>query len=350
MPRKVEDVTVGDRPTLDELARRLEAGGGFSAKGVADGVTLLAEILGDREMTTFLSFPADIVSTGTRGVLTELVRGGHVDAVVTTCGTLDHDLARCYRPYYHGDWNLDDAKLYRQGLYRLGNLVIPSANYGPVVERAMRPILERLWAGGTRRLSTRDLCWAIGEALGPKRGRDSLLYAAYERKVPVFVPGITDGAVGSQLWLYWQDHRELAVDLFADEQALSDLVFEAKRSGAIMLGGGISKHHTIWWNQFRDGLDAALYLTTAVEWDGSLSGARTREAVSWGKVKAKGRHQTVEGDVTLLLPLMVGAALERLAVGGGPARRSAPATAKRSAPRPRPRSRARSSVGRAGGS
>jgi deoxyhypusine synthase len=126
------------------------------------------------------------------------------------------------------------------------------------------------------------------------------------------VPGITDGAVGSQLWLFWQSHKAFAVDLFEDEQKLSDLVFEAKRTGAIMLGGGISKHHTIWWNQFRDGLDAALYLTTAVEWDGSLSGARTREAVSWGKLKPSGRHQTVEGDVTHLFPFMVGAALERL--------------------------------------
>jgi deoxyhypusine synthase len=130
--------------------------------------------------------------------------------------------------------------------------------------------------------------------------------------VPVFVPGITDGAVGSQLWLFWQSHRELRLDLFNDEQRLSDLVFEAKRAGAIMLGGGISKHHTIWWNQFRGGLDAALYVTTAVEWDGSLSGARTREAVSWGKVKPNARHTTVEGDVTVLLPLMVGAALERM--------------------------------------
>ena len=128
----------------------------------------------------------------------------------------------------------------------------------------------------------------------------------------MIVPGITDGAVGSQVWLFWQDHKALSLDLLSDEQTLSDLVYDAKRSGAIMLGGGISKHHTIWWNQFRDGLDAALYVTTAVEWDGSLSGARTREAVSWGKVKATARHTTVEGDATVLLPLMVGAALERL--------------------------------------
>ncbi|HKV89585.1 MAG TPA: deoxyhypusine synthase family protein, partial [Thermoplasmata archaeon] len=125
MARKVEDVRVDDAPSLDTLIRRMEAGGGFSAKAVAEGVDVLARILGDREMTKFLSFPADIVATGTRGVLAELVRDGYVDAVVTTCGTLDHDIARAIRPYYHGAWDLDDADLRRRGLYRLGNLVIP---------------------------------------------------------------------------------------------------------------------------------------------------------------------------------------------------------------------------------
>jgi deoxyhypusine synthase len=312
VPRKVEDIRVGDGPSLDTLLRRMEAGGGFSSQQVVRGVDLLARILSDRQMTRFLSFPADIIATGTRGVIFELLSGGYIDAVVTTCGTLDHDLARSFRNYYHGEWDLDDADLHRRGLYRLGNLVIPQANYGAIVERKMQRLLEKLWKKGVRKLSTRDLVWAIGEDLGASAGKGSLCRAAFEHKIPVFVPGITDGAVGSQLWLFWQRHRELAIDLFDDEQKLSDLVFEAKRSGAIMLGGGISKHHTIWWNQFRSGLDAALYVTTAVEWDGSLSGARTREAVSWGKVKPNARHTTVEGDVTVLLPLMVGAALERM--------------------------------------
>ena len=312
MPRKVEDIRIDDAPSLATLVRRMDGAGGFSAKGVARGVDLLAKMLSDEEMTLFLSFPADIVATGTRGVLATLVREGYIDAVLTTCGTLDHDLARAWKPYYHGEWDLDDAKLRRKRLYRLGNLVIPESHYGTIIERRMQPLLGRLWKNGMRRISTRDLVWAIGKDLGSERGRGSICRAAFERTVPVFVPGITDGAVGSQLWLFWQSHKALGLDLFDDEQKLSDLVFEAKRAGAIMLGGGISKHHTIWWNQFRGGLDAALYVTTAVEWDGSLSGARTREAVSWGQVKPNAKHTTVEGDITLLLPLMVGAALESM--------------------------------------
>ncbi len=312
MPTRVDDVRVDDRPSLDTLVQRLKSGGGFSAKDLAVGVDVLAGMLGDPEMTVFLSFPADLVATGTRGVLAGLVREGLVDAVLTTCGTLDHDLARSFRPYYHGAWDLNDADLHRRGLYRLGNLVIPQRNYGSIVETKMQRILAGLWKGGTRSISSQTLSREIGRAI-PAARTTSILRAAFEQDVPVFVPGLTDGAVGSQIWLFWQDHRALSIDLLSDEQALADIVYGSKRAGAIILGGGISKHHTIWWNQFRDGLDAALYITTAVEWDGSLSGARPREAVSWGKIKPTARHAVVEGDATILLPLMVGAALERIA-------------------------------------
>ncbi len=292
------------------MLRAFDLAGGFTAKGLAQAYDILEGMAEDREGTVFLSFPADIVATGTRGVLAELVRRKLVDVVITTCGTLDHDLARSWKPYYEGDWLLDDRALARKHIYRLGNVVIPQDNYGGVVERRMRATLDRLWKSGSRKLSTKELVWAIGEDLGARRGAGSICRAAYEAKVPVYVPGPTDGAVGSQLWLYWQDHRELGFDLFRDEQELSDVVFEAKRSHALILGGGISKHHVIWWNQFRGGLDSAVYITTAVEWDGSLSGARLREAVSWGKLKPNARQVTVEGDVTVLLPLLAGALFE----------------------------------------
>ena len=99
MPRKVEDIRVDDAPSLDALVRRMGSAGGFSSKELADGVDLLERILSDESMTVFLSFPADLMATGTRGVLCDLVRSGAVDAVITTCGTLDHDLARAFRPY-----------------------------------------------------------------------------------------------------------------------------------------------------------------------------------------------------------------------------------------------------------
>jgi deoxyhypusine synthase len=85
----------------------------------------------------------------------------------------------------------------------------------------------------------------------------------------------------------------------------------------MLLGGGISKHHVIWWNQFKDGLDLVVSITTAMEADGSLSGARVREAVSWGKVSERAKYVTVEADITLALPLLVAAVAERTEKGKG---------------------------------
>ena len=94
-----------------------------------------------------------------------------------------------------------------------------------------------------------------------------------------------------------------------------EMILLTKRSIKIPLivGGGISKHHTIWWNQFKDGLDYTVYITTAVEWDGSLSGARPREAVSWGKIKEKSKYVTIEGDASVILPIMLSSLITRMA-------------------------------------
>jgi deoxyhypusine synthase len=128
----------------------------------------------------------------------------------------------------------------------------------------------------------------------------------------VIIPGITDGAFGSQLWLFWESNRDFRIDVLKDEHLLSDIVFTSEKTGALILGGGISKHHTIWWNQFKNGLDYAVYVTTAVEWDGSLSGAPPREAISWKKIALHAKHVQVEGDITLILPLIYAYIVDRV--------------------------------------
>ncbi len=304
----VKDISLRKGMGFNELAQQMKAGGGFTAKNFGVAVDILERMERDEVCVKFFSFPACIVATGTRGVIRDIVKEKLVDVIVTTCGTLDHDLARTWRDYYHGSFEMDDAKLHREGVNRIGNVLAPNESYGLVLEEKIQPILHELWKKGKRDFSGKELAWEFGKRLR----NSSILYWAWRRKIPVYVPGIFDGAFGSQLWLFWQDHREFKLDQFRDEQELADIVFDAKRTGALMIGGGISKHHVLWWNQFCQGLDYAVYVTTAPEWDGSLSGARTREAVSWGKVKEKASHVTVDGDATVLLPLMVGALMERL--------------------------------------
>jgi len=304
--KPISDIEVAHDMKVTELTEAMLASGGFTAKKLGQACEILRDMLRERECTVFLSFPACIVSTGTRGVIRKLVEDKLVDVIVTTCGTLDHDLARVWRKYYHGDFLMDDADLHRKGINRLGNILIPNESYGIVLERKMQPILRDLLKEGKKTMSGRQLVEEFGKKLDDKR---SILYWASRNNIPVYVPGITDGAFGSQLWLFRQQHPEFMVDVLKDEQELSDIVFTSKMAGAVMIGGGISKHHVIWWNQFRDGLDYAVYLTTAEEYDGSLSGARIREAISWGKVKESAKYVTVEGDATITLPMIVSSVL-----------------------------------------
>lgn len=301
--RAVKDLRVSSRTRIADLMEQMGSCGGFNAQLLARGVEILREMLSDRECFRMLSFPACLMATGTRGVLRDFVREGFFDLVITTCGTLDHDLARSYREYYHGSFHVDDGELRKRGISRLGNVFVPDSSYGLLIEEKMQRFLEELYRSGRRELSTHELCWELGRWI---RKNDSFLYWCYRRKVPVIVPGVTDGAVGYQLWSFCQDH-ELKVDPMKDESLLSERVWSSRRMGALIVGGGISKHHLIWWAQFGGGLSYAVYLTTAHEYDGSLSGARTHEAISWGKIGRGAKHVTVEGDATLCLPLILGA-------------------------------------------
>jgi deoxyhypusine synthase len=85
---------------------------------------------------------------------------------------------------------------------------------------------------------------------------------------------------------------------------LAELVFKARETGAIILGGGVSKHYILGANTLRDGLDYGIQITTDREEGGSLSGARLEEAVSWRKAKGRRNLVTVYGDATLVFPVL----------------------------------------------
>jgi deoxyhypusine synthase len=306
--KEVEDYTFSKGMAVDELVLQMEKAWGFTAGRLAVGVKVLEKMVRERDCVKFLSFTGNLVATGTRGALKELVKRRLVDVVVTTCGTVDHDVARSWKSYYRGSFLMNDARLHRKGINRLGNVLVPNESYGVIIEEKMQALLQNLWKEGVREVSSRELCREIGKRAC---NESSILYWAAKNDVPVYVPGIIDGAVGYQTWLFSQDH-DFRLNLLKDSGELSDTVFDAKKTGALLVGGGISKHHTIWWNQFRDGLDYAVYVSTAVEWDGSLSGARPREAVSWGKISEKADKVMIEGDASLILPIMVSALISRV--------------------------------------
>ncbi len=308
MKEAVKDYNFAKEMNVNELVNQMEGAWGFTAGKLATSVNIMQSMINAKGCVKFLSFTGNLVATGTRGVLRELVKRKLVDVVITTCGTIDHDMARCWKDYYRGSFVMNDSKLHKEGVNRLGNVLVPNDSYGTVIEQKVQGLLSDLYKEGKREMSASQLVHEIGLRCC---NETSILYWAAKKGIPIFVPGITDGAVGYQTWLFSQDH-DFRLNLLKDSGELNNIVFDAKKSGALIIGGGISKHHTIWWNQFKDGLDYVVYVSTADEWDGSLSGARPREAVSWGKISEKAKRIMVEGDASVILPVMAGALFSRL--------------------------------------
>lgn len=297
----VKDVKLKKGMTVKQLIDSQRSIGGFSAQHMIEGIDILSEMIKDKDSFNFLSFPADIISTGLRGMIADSVK--YFDAIITTGGTLDHDLAKAYGGHYSlGKFDVDDAKLKDMDIYRLGNVFIGSDQYGLAVEKYFNEIMMDIYNSKDYKeeYSASELAWEFGKRI---KDESSILRQAYLHNVPIYNPGILDGAFGTQLTLFSQDHK-FKLNLIKDELALSNISFDNKTTGALMLGGGISKHHVIWWNQFKGGLDYAVYITTASQYDGSLSGARLTEAVSWGKVKEKAHYTTIDGDITIILPVI----------------------------------------------
>ena len=316
----VKDYDFSVTNDVEKLIDQMSSSGGFTATKLAMARDLLKEMKSQidsvdadpKHVTNWLSFPACLCATGTRGFFVQSLKQKMFNVVSTTCGMLDHDIARAYKNYYHGEFELDDIELGEHDLMRLGNVIVPNSSYGEIIEKMVMPTLEEirndrikqtgksgadLWLG----FGSAHLIWELGERIGTP---DTIIYWASKHRIPIVIPGITDGSIGAQLFMFRQKYPDFHIDTLADEQILSDITWTTETSNSLMVGGGISKHHVIWWNQYRGGLDSAVYITTAPEYDGSLSGARLREAISWGKMRPAAPNVCVEGDASVLLPIL----------------------------------------------
>lgn len=298
----VKDYDIDSSSDFKKIINDMNESGGFEGRHLANGISILQNMINEKNCTKFLSFVGALISTGNRGIIRDMIKNKMFDCVITTCGALDHDIARSFSSYYEGDFNLDDNLLLNKNIHRLGNILIPNDSYGPLIENKLQTILQNLYdkSKSSKEFSPAEIIKYIGTNLN----ETSFLYWASKNNIPVFVPGIVDGAVGNQIWLFNQNHKDFKIDILKDQTILSEIIFDAHMTGAFMMGGGISKHHTLWWNQYRGGLDYAVYVTTSSEWDGSLSGALVKEAISWGKVTSEAKQITIHADISTILPFI----------------------------------------------
>jgi deoxyhypusine synthase len=265
----------------------------------------------DPDYTTFITLSGPLVPGGLRVIIRDLIKNGYVDAVMTNGANMVHDLVEAMgRTHFIGTVNVDDEELYEQGYNRAYDIFIENDTFVDIesyVGRLVDDIPEEKRDG----IAFHEFLYELGKRITDD---DSVLKAAADMNIPIFSPGFLDSMLGIPLWLYGKQ-KKLVFNPLKDFDLLSDMVFDAKKSGAIILGGGTPKHHTQYMHTLREGLDAAVQLSSARVEDGSLSGAPLRESITWGKLK-KGQLEektaTIFGEVTSLFPLIIAAALEKV--------------------------------------
>ncbi|MDD5023234.1 MAG: deoxyhypusine synthase [Candidatus ainarchaeum sp.] len=271
---------------------------GFQATHLSRAVEIIKEMKKENAKI-FFGFTANMMASGLRGLFTDMAKRKLIDVVVTTGGSIDHDLIRSYSDYYIGSFDLDDKELHKKGINRIGNILVPNKCY-EILEQKINPIFEKLYKKN-KTISPSELIKEIGNSINSK---NSFLYWCSKNNIPVFSPGITDSAIGLQTYFFKQRHVDFSIDVTKDMKELASITLNADKTGAIILGGGITKHHIIGVNILREGLDYSVYISTSSQYDGSLSGARTKEAISWGKLKEKSTSITVEGDASIVFPII----------------------------------------------
>jgi len=298
----------------------------------------------------FLGYTSNLISSGVREHIRYLVQHKMVDVLVTTAGGVEEDVIKCLAETYVGDFYLKGSELRSKGINRAGNVrisgrqgsvqiqlpcsypqhlsrptrafadsrssllaprsyvcqvLIPNSNYCKFEDWVM-PILEamlREQEGGAKWTPSKVI-----ERLGREIDHeDSICYWAAKNNIPIYCPALTDGSLGDMLYFHTYKSDGLVIDIVQDIRRMNDEALKAKprKTGVIILGGGVPKHHICNANLMKNGADFAVYLNTAQEYDGSDSGARPDEAVSWGKIRADATPVKVHGDASILFPLLI---------------------------------------------
>jgi deoxyhypusine synthase len=256
----------------------------------------------------FLTFTSNMVTSGLRGFFAQLCKLNIPNILVTTSGAIEEDIMKSLgEDFKIINFNADDTSLHERGENRVGNLLIHTKSYMKF-EDNIREYLEKIYKK-KKRISASRLLYEIGLMI---KDKNSILYQSAKNNIPIYCPGIVDSSFGFQLYMFQQKHKDFIVDTILDMKRITeDLSFDEKK-GLISLGGSISKHYAVFSALLSGGFDYAVYMTTSHSSSGSMSGATTQEAKSWGKIKDDGEAATVNGDVCITFPLMMSAVLDQM--------------------------------------
>ncbi|MCL5031325.1 MAG: deoxyhypusine synthase [Bacteroidetes bacterium] len=292
----------------------------FSARDLSRAAKIYEMMLRDKNCGVILTLAGSLFSAGLKKVAYDLVMNNMVDAIVSTGAVMvDQDFFEALGfKHYKGTPFSDDNLLRDLHIDRIYDTYIDEDELR-ICDETTAKIFDSL---EPKPYSSRELLWEFGKYLdqngGPKV-EDSVIYAAYKKNVPIFVPAFSDCSAGFGFVMHQTKHpdKHASIDSAKDFLELTKIKMHSKETGIFMIGGGVPKNFTQDIVVAADILqeDApmhkyAVQITVADVRDGALSSSTLKEASSWGKVETT-FEQMVYSEATIAMPLVAGYAYNK---------------------------------------
>jgi deoxyhypusine synthase len=271
---------------------------GAQASNLARAIEIVQKMKKEKAFI-YLGYTSNMVTTGNREIIRYLVEHKLIDYLVTTAGGIEEDFIKCFGDFKLGEFNLNGSDLRDKGINRAGNILIPNSRYLKFEEFALA-VLEKY------KLEIKTPSDVITSLAKEINNKESIYYWAHKNNIPIYCPAIMDGSLGDMIYFYKNyKNKDFKLDIVEDTENFNNSSIGKEKTGMIILGGGVVKHAICNCNLYRNGANFAVYINTAQEFDGSDSGARPDEAVSWGKIAQKSESVKVYADATIVFPLLV---------------------------------------------
>jgi deoxyhypusine synthase len=303
----------------------------FQARALGEGAKILLEMVRATDCLKTLTIAGAPVPGGLQGVICDLIELGFIDVVVTTGSQIAHDLVEALGYSHHkGYHTMDDVELRDLRIDRMYDALLDETKLNEV-----DLTLNRLWEKLEKRIfSTPELFIRIASYIterGLHKGQ-SFLVSAAKNGVPIFSPTIHDSEIGISLTTFNKKNpkRRIIVDLLIDNEKYIEIFSDPKyrKHGVLILGGGVPRNwtqqvtpmvefikHGVQISKDREiGYDYGVLVTTDQPQFGGLSGSTLDEAISWNKYAPQAKFATIHCDMTIALPLMVGAVKEWMGI------------------------------------
>jgi deoxyhypusine synthase len=300
-------------PTIDNLIKYYTDSGAYNGGRLSEACKIYEKMI-EEDATICLTLSGALTPTGIGGFISELIKNGLIDFIISTGANLYHDIHFALDlPVYQGDFRVDDKELLKAKIVRIYDIFIPEETLIKT-DSFIQKIIKKTTTN--KPVSTAYLHNLIGKELliKSKKSNYSILAIAAQNNIPIFTPSPGDSSIGMNLAKLKLNNKGITIDTDLDILESTAIINQSRRTGAIELGGGAPKNFYMQtqpmlsqiMNINKGGHNYFIQITADAPHWGGLSGATPSEAISWGKIKPNQLKNdvVVYCDVTIAAPIL----------------------------------------------